>query len=54
MPYSWDVRLGHKERQAAMSELEDDLDETKVQRILDEVGYAPTARTADTDRRLVA
>lgn len=40
LPYSWDVRLGHKERNAALAELDDAIDEDKVARILNEIGYA--------------
>ena len=39
LPYSWDVRLGHKERGEALEELDDDIDVERVRRILDEVGY---------------
>ena len=39
LPYSWDVRLGHKERDAAVAELEDDLDPSRIRRMLDQVGY---------------
>ena len=39
LPYSWDVRLGHKERDAAVAELEDDLDPARIRRMLDQVGY---------------
>ncbi|NNK62326.1 MAG: amino acid adenylation domain-containing protein [Gemmatimonadetes bacterium] len=60
LPYSWDVRLGHKERDAAMAELDDDLDPVEVRTMLDAVGYReheppePEARlvgyyTADAD-----
>ncbi|MEL7448083.1 MAG: amino acid adenylation domain-containing protein [Pseudomonadota bacterium] len=52
LPYSWDVRLGHKERDAALFELNDDLDTGRVRRILDEVGYTP--KPALTEARLVA
>jgi amino acid adenylation domain-containing protein/non-ribosomal peptide synthase protein (TIGR01720 family) len=41
LPYSWDVRLGHKERDAAREELDDDIDVDNVQRILGEIGYTP-------------
>ena len=50
MPYSWDVRLGHKRREAAVAELEDDLDAAAIRTMLDQVGYrerpspAPEAR----------
>ncbi|MEM9055973.1 MAG: amino acid adenylation domain-containing protein [Pseudomonadota bacterium] len=52
LPYSWDVRLGHKERDAALYELNDELDNARVRRILDEVGYTP--KPALTESRLVA
>ncbi|MEJ2502152.1 MAG: amino acid adenylation domain-containing protein [Gemmatimonadota bacterium] len=39
LPYSWDVRLGHKERDAALDELDDRIDVGRVQEILDEIGY---------------
>ncbi|MCG8455895.1 MAG: phosphopantetheine-binding protein, partial [Holophagales bacterium] len=41
LPYSWDVRLGHKTREAAMEELDDQLDEARVRQMLAEVGYEP-------------
>lgn len=46
LPYSWDVRLGHKERDAAIAELDDDLDADSIRRMLDEVGYRE--RPSDT------
>jgi amino acid adenylation domain-containing protein len=39
LPYSWDVRLGHKKRQAALEELDDEIDTDAVRAILDEIGY---------------
>ncbi|MGD9751431.1 MAG: amino acid adenylation domain-containing protein [Acidimicrobiia bacterium] len=44
IPYSWDVRVGHKQRDEALEELDDPLDEGEVQRLLDTVGYQPRAR----------
>jgi amino acid adenylation domain-containing protein len=41
LPYSWDVRLGHKQRDAAMAELDDEIDTQRVSRILDTLGYTP-------------
>jgi aryl carrier-like protein len=41
LPYSWDVRMGVKDRDAAMDELDDELDVEDVTRILTEVGYRP-------------
>lgn len=41
LPYSWDVRLGHKTRDEAIRELDDlgEIDPQEVQRIAREVGY---------------
>jgi amino acid adenylation domain-containing protein len=39
LPYSWDVRLGHKTREAAIAEMNDDIDVVAVRRILNEIGY---------------
>ncbi len=44
IPYAWDVRLGHKTRQEAIDELDDDLDLPAVNDMLAEVGYAPAPR----------
>jgi len=41
LPYSWDVRMGHKTREAALEELDDQIDQARVDRILDEIGYQP-------------
>ncbi|MEM1206777.1 MAG: amino acid adenylation domain-containing protein, partial [Acidobacteriota bacterium] len=56
LPYSWDVRMGHKTREAALHELDDEIDEEAVRRMLDEVGYTVRNRRdagAET-QRLVA
>jgi len=39
LPYSWDVRLGHKTRRAALAELDDEIDVVEVRNALHEVGY---------------
>jgi amino acid adenylation domain-containing protein/non-ribosomal peptide synthase protein (TIGR01720 family) len=39
LPYAWDVRLGHKQRQAALEELNDSIDEADVRRMLAQIGY---------------
>ena len=44
IPYAWDVRLGHKTRQEAIDELDDDLDMVAVSDMLGTVGYAPAPR----------
>ena len=46
LPYSWDVRLGHKTRDAALEELDDDIDPANVRRLLAEVGYDEQRITA--------
>ena len=38
-PYSWDVRLGHKVRNAALQELDDEIDESTVRTQLSQIGY---------------
>jgi len=44
-PYSWDVRLGHKERDAALEELDDDIDESLVHSQLEQIGYQLSEKT---------
>lgn len=39
LPYSWDVRLGHKTRAAAHAELHDTIDVNHVRKTLAEIGY---------------
>ena len=39
LPYSWDVRMGHKTPEAAIDELNDEIDVAEVERILREIGY---------------
>jgi amino acid adenylation domain-containing protein len=54
LPYGWDVRLGHKRREAAMQELDDEIDVARVRRILDEVGYEMPVEDVHSDKRLAA
>ncbi|MEM9123780.1 MAG: phosphopantetheine-binding protein, partial [Pseudomonadota bacterium] len=55
LPYSWDVRMGHKTREAALEELDDDIDQARVHQILDAIGYTDPEVTAPTpERALVA
>ncbi|MCB0275465.1 MAG: amino acid adenylation domain-containing protein, partial [Calditrichaeota bacterium] len=55
LPYSWDVRLGHKERNAALAELDDELDMPRIRKILHEIGYDENSKNLDAaDRRLAA
>lgn len=44
VPYAWDVRLGHKTRDEAIEELDDQLDLVDVGQMLAEVGYKPKPR----------
>lgn len=39
LPYSWDVRLGHKTRAEALDELNDEIDADRVASILDKIGF---------------
>ncbi|NJN81453.1 MAG: AMP-binding protein [Caldilineaceae bacterium] len=50
LPYSWDVRVGHKTREEAVDELKDQIDEKRVQKILAEIGYDES----EAARQLVA
>lgn len=54
VPYSWDVRLGHKDRAAAMDELDDDIDLERVQHILDEIGFDEPLVDIRSEQRLAA
>ena len=56
LPYSWDVRLGHKQRDAALAELDDEINVDNVNRILREIGYNATVDVPmqRTDHYLVA
>ncbi|MEM8584497.1 MAG: phosphopantetheine-binding protein, partial [Bacteroidota bacterium] len=38
-PYSWDVRVGHKERDAALDEINEEIVEPEVKRMMREIGY---------------
>ena len=53
LPYSWDVRLGHKRRDEAVAELDDVLEPTAIRGMLDRVGYHARPAAPD-DVRLVA
>jgi amino acid adenylation domain-containing protein len=41
LPYSWDVRMGHKTRAAALEELDEEIDDGAVQDVLAEIGDEP-------------
>ncbi|MEL6668305.1 MAG: AMP-binding protein [Bacteroidota bacterium] len=38
-PYSWDVRVGHKERDAALDEINEEIIVPEVKRMMREIGY---------------
>ena len=50
-PYSWDVRIGHKTRDAALEEINEVVDEVEVKRIMEEIGYVEGAAN---EQQLVA
>ncbi len=52
-PYSWDVRIGHKQREAALEEINEEVDTEAVQRIMGEIGYDDPGNNYDR-RQLVA
>ena len=39
LPYTWDVRMGHKTREQAINEMQDDINITHVKDILSKIGY---------------
>jgi amino acid adenylation domain-containing protein len=51
-PYSWDVRMGHKTRELSLDEINEEIDEDEVTRILEEIGY--NSKDVNTDKNLVA
>jgi amino acid adenylation domain-containing protein len=38
-PYSWDVRIGHKNREESLDEINEVIDEVAVARMMEEIGY---------------
>lgn len=54
LPYSWDVRMGHKTRAEALDELNDDIDEAYVQTVLAEIDYAPRPPASLQKKTLIA
>jgi acyl carrier protein len=51
-PYSWDVRMGHKTREVSLDEIDEEINEDEVKRILGEIGY--TSPNDNADKNLVA
>ncbi len=54
LPYSWDVRLGQKERAAALDELDDELDIDDIRGKLAEIGYEEDGITATAEAPTLA
>lgn len=54
LPYSWDVRLGVKQRAEALDELNDDIDAGSVFRILNQIHYDEDSFFADSDEKRLA
>jgi amino acid adenylation domain-containing protein len=52
-PYSWDVRLGHKTRDASLEEINEVIEEQEVHRMLDEIGFT-LENTSPERQQLVA
>ncbi|OAV43673.1 non-ribosomal peptide synthetase [Lewinella sp. 4G2] len=52
-PYSWDVRVGHKQRNAALEEINEEVDEREVKRMMREIGYSNAQENLE-NRHLVA
>ena len=52
-PYSWDVRLGHKTRDESLEEINENIDEVEVKRIMEEIGYVESD-TFENNEKLVA
>ena len=53
LPYSWDVRMGHKTRQEAVQELDDEIDTSRVNDILSEIGFDQSLLNDHTQTQLV-
>ena len=55
LPYSWDVRLGTKEHNAALEELDDEIDETQAREMLKKIGYDQNDKTQkNIEKKLAA
>lgn len=52
-PYSWDVRTGHKTREAALEEINEVVHEDEVLKIMDEIGYTEEKNSKDEGHNLV-
>lgn len=53
-PYSWDVRIGHKTREETLAELDEEIDEGEVNRIMEEIEFDFSASDSSGRAQLVA
>jgi len=53
-PYSWDVRVGHKTRDASLEEINEVINEEEVHRILNEIGYTGQRKKNQKEEQLIA
>ena len=53
LPYSWDVRMGHKTRTEALKELDDNIDLAKVEGMLAQIGYVLPDESSNLNPRLL-
>lgn len=54
LPYSWDVRTGHKSRNASLEELDDTIDVPRMHDIMQEIGYVPETEGAPAQTGLAS
>jgi len=52
-PYSWDVRIGHKKRDVSLAEINEEIDERQVHKIMREIGYQHIPGEALDEKSLV-
>lgn len=53
-PYSWDVRMGHKNRAQAIDEINEPIDEPEVRQMMKEIGYTDKGTGQSKRDQLVA
>jgi amino acid adenylation domain-containing protein len=54
IPYAWDVRMGHKTRTQALTELNDEINVARVDKILADIRYTPIDRPEEGEEQLIA
>ncbi len=53
-PYSWDVRMGHKDKKEAIEELDDSINPEEMKSLLAEIGYPVENEEDQPQKQLVA